>query len=95
MTERILPEYDVVNLRELREAIFQALGAASVCWEETPPGVFDSDRAAQVGNELVKIVLQYATKPWLGLATTRDLLEELTARIEVNWDLDYRPVDAE
>lgn len=37
----------------------------------------------------------------LGLATTRELLEEIAARIEVSrtigeaWDLDYRTVDEE
>lgn len=31
----------------------------------------------------------------LGLATTRELLAELTARIEVDGQLDYRTVDAD
>ena len=30
---------------------------------------------------------------WLGNATTRELIEEIKARIEVGGDLDYRPVD--
>lgn len=36
------------------DAIFEALGAASVCWS-TPQGagVFDSERAAAIGNELI------------------------------------------
>ena len=33
-------------------AIFQALGAASVSWQ--PSGVFDSVRACQIGNALLK-----------------------------------------
>lgn len=35
-------------------AIFEALGAASMCWE-TPEGagVFDSSRAAAIGDELI------------------------------------------
>ena len=39
----------------LDEAIFQALGAASVCWEP-PPGnqVFDSTRAKNIGDELFR-----------------------------------------
>lgn len=34
-------------------------------------------------------------KPNLGLATTRELLEEISARIELNWPggLEYRTVD--
>lgn len=36
-------------------------------------------------------------RPWLGLATTRELLDELRARIEVHalGGLDYRTVDGE
>ena len=33
------------------------------------------------------------TDPHLGLATTRQLLDELRARIEVDGKLDYRTVD--
>lgn len=34
-------------------AIFQALGAASVCWSAPPQGVFDSTRATEIGDALV------------------------------------------
>ena len=34
-------------------AIFEALGAASVCWDPTPTGVFQSERASAIGYELV------------------------------------------
>lgn len=34
-------------------SVFLALGAASVCWDETPTGVFDSTRAKQIGEELI------------------------------------------
>jgi len=33
-------------------------------------------------------------KPMLGLATTRQLIEELSARIEMDGMLDYRTVDS-
>ena len=32
------------------------------------------------------------SKPWLGNATTRELIEELKARIDVDGKLDYRTV---
>lgn len=38
----------------LETAVFEALGAASVCWTEPPAGVFDSERATMVGNALVE-----------------------------------------
>lgn len=39
---------------------------------------------------------QHETRePNLGCATTRELLEEIKARIEVDGNLDYRTIDAE
>lgn len=58
---RILPAYDTVGKRELSEAVHQALGAASVCWEPMDcTGVFEGRRAEQIGAELMGIVGQYA-----------------------------------
>lgn len=39
-------------------------------------------------------VVSNADEPLLGLATTRQLLDELRARIEVDGKLDYRTVDS-
>jgi hypothetical protein len=36
------------------EAVFLALGAASVCWQDlTRAGRFDSERATRIGEELL------------------------------------------
>ncbi len=40
----------------LSEAIGQALGFASVCWEPKPEGVFDSALAGQAADALLKYV---------------------------------------
>jgi hypothetical protein len=37
----------------LESAIFQALGAASMCWDPPPAGVFDSTRAKEIGETLL------------------------------------------
>lgn len=37
----------------LESAVFQALGAASMCWSETPKGIFDSTRAKEIGEALL------------------------------------------
>lgn len=44
---------------KLRELIFTALGAASVCWkgDTTPEGAFDSERATEIGEQLIKDLL--------------------------------------
>lgn len=58
---RILPEYGTVGEAELSEAVHQAVGAASVCWERMEgTGVFDDARARQVAAELIGIAGQYA-----------------------------------
>jgi hypothetical protein len=37
----------------LERAVYQAIGAASMCWSEPPDGVFDSERAEQIGKQLL------------------------------------------
>lgn len=59
--ERILPVYKIVGPNQIKEAVFQALGVASTCWQRMDEtGVFDSTRAAQAGSELLEIIEKYA-----------------------------------
>ena len=37
-------------------AVFQALGYASLCWSETPKGVFDDTAARDVGDKLLEFI---------------------------------------
>ena len=39
---------------DMRAAVMQAMGSASMAWVETPQGVFDSDWAKTVGEGLIK-----------------------------------------
>lgn len=49
------PEHD--GTLPLRTAVFQALGAASVCWDPMPVGcVFDSTRAEAIGEALMALL---------------------------------------
>ena len=84
-------------------AVYEALGAASMCWSETPHGVFDSVRAAEIGEALEGVIAAahtdgtLCTDPHLGLAMTQQLLDELTSRIRVDYfagggGLDYSTV---
>ena len=43
---------DILNNWE--ELIATAIGEASMCWSETPKGVFDSTRALQIGKKLLE-----------------------------------------
>lgn len=40
----------------LASAVFQALGAASVCWSNPPTGIFESDRAKEIGEKLIEFI---------------------------------------
>lgn len=42
------------------EAIFQALGAASVCWQfPEKAGIFESDRAKFIGDQLIERLVEF------------------------------------
>lgn len=49
----------------LEEVIFTALGAASACWESLEgTGIFQSDRAKEIGDEVVEwINSRYEERP--------------------------------
>ena len=51
------------------------------------------DMIPELAEEFARIVEEVSSHPWLGNASTRELLEELTARIEVDGKLDYRTRD--
>lgn len=41
-------------LDDLREKVFMTLGAVSMCWSETPKGVFEDSKALRFGNDLMR-----------------------------------------
>lgn len=45
-------EFD--RAKTLEDAVFQAIGAASMCWAIIPRGTFDSDRAKEIGDKLIE-----------------------------------------
>ena len=42
--------------KSLKTKVFESLGEASMCWSETPKGVFDSNNAERIGNELLEFI---------------------------------------
>lgn len=49
----------------LEEAVFQALGAASVCWDNLDgAGIFDSSRAREVGDKLMALISERFDQVW-------------------------------
>lgn len=88
VADKILSSVSPAFTDELETKVFEALGAASTCWESLEgTGVFDSDRAKDLGDELVAWIRTQArlsqTEPLLGLARTRHLINELSARCDL------------
>lgn len=48
-----------MNKEKLNEIVFQNLGHVSMLWSETPTGVFDSNKAEMLGNEILDAVDEY------------------------------------
>src|SRR4051794_17540898 len=54
----------LADAETLEEAVFQALGAASTCWEHVEDaGVFDSTRAKAIGDELMARIRVESARP--------------------------------
>lgn len=59
--DRFLPEYDAVFGQELSQAVHQAMGAASACWDNLEgAGEFDADTACRIAAELIGVIVQFA-----------------------------------
>lgn len=77
-----LEGFDFSACEDRREAVFQGLGAASVCWDNMAgAGVFESEAAAAVGEGLL-VRLAELDEKILRMAATRELLAELTVRVQ-------------
>lgn len=78
-------EHPLPHTKEaLSTAVFEALGAASTCWETLEnAGVFQDGRATAIGEELLEKIGKITnwTEPHLGLATTEELADELSVRL--------------
>lgn len=42
-----------ITKEEFKTVLFEALGQVSMCWSETPKGVFESNEVVKIGNELL------------------------------------------
>src|SRR6266704_3949009 len=70
------------HMSNLEEMVFQALGEVSMCWSETPKGVFDSDHAKEVGERLVADIKRFyatANAPSDIMASLQNRLDTLEA----------------
>ena len=72
----------------------EILGAVARGWchPDNEGKTMDESLAVAIAHE-IRAILSVPCAPSLGLATTKELLEEITARIEIDGKLEYRTVD--
>ena len=44
---------------DMKRIVFEAIGEASMCWSETPAGIFESTRAKAIGENVMKAIAPY------------------------------------
>lgn len=93
-----------MKTEELNEAIFMAIGETTALFMSNPlPGtsqVMPDQECSRIGHDLAMKISKMnreSGEPRLGFATTGQLLDELSARIEIHatGGLAYRTVDGE
>jgi len=60
------------DIERIKEEIGTAIGEASMCWSETPKGVFDSDKAIKIISKLFDEFLIMHQRLLLGYESTRE-----------------------
>ncbi len=80
-----------MDAKELeRRMVFAREKAAQAwCGETTKGKTMD----VELAEEFAKILVVQMYEPKLGCATTRELIEEVKTRIEMDGNLDYRTID--
>src|ERR1039457_4330738 len=75
----VMPADMFADVTTVREAVFQALGTASMCWEKVEgAGVFQSDQAAEIGDQLLATIQRLTgTSPAQVTVSLDDLLAVL------------------
>ena len=70
-----------------------AMQEAAGAWqgEKTEKTIMD----VELAEEFAKILVKHMYAPKLGCATTREILEELRTRIEMDGKLDYKTIDSD
>ena len=47
---------ETLEKQDLTAIVFEALGEASMCWSETPKGVFESTHAKEIGDRVMEAI---------------------------------------
>ncbi len=47
-----------IERENIERKIYESIGEASVCWSETPSGVFDSTRCKNIAESLLSFIIE-------------------------------------
>ena len=71
---------EIKFMAELNQLIFEALGEASMCWSETPKGIFDGNKAKIIGDDLISKIMELID---INNDNTTELLHDI-----ISWEKD-------
>lgn len=54
---------------ELKRKLCEGIGQASMCWSETPKGIFDSTQALKIVDQLYSDIIFMRLEEWMEVAT--------------------------
>lgn len=75
-------------MKELEKLVYQALGEASMCWSQVPKGIFQSNKAVEIGEKLIKAIQalsQSENKPITKEEIEYRIKEEFKKHKELDW----------
>lgn len=54
-------------MKELEKLVYQALGEASMCWSQVPKGIFQSNKAVEIGKKLINAIQALSQSEWISV----------------------------
>jgi len=64
------------TMEDVREVVFTEIGFASMCWSETPTGIFDASKAEMAGNLIMAAIERYCEAKDAEIERLRLILEK-------------------
>ncbi len=81
------------KMKEEKKKEASELGRQKAAQAWCTPETEGTEMDPELAKAFARIIDEIWSLPWLGNATTKELLDEITARIEMDGKLDYRTVD--
>ena len=79
-------------MKKLETLVFEALGEASMCWSETPKGVFQDSKAKDIGDKLIDTIQALTSVKSESEMSyeNQKAIQDHISKVEISFDLDAR-----